>query len=170
MRRVLALDLGTNTGWATNVFGVVDVKPKDDKLIAQNDSIASGVKVFDGEISGWRYFAFKQWLDVELERFRIEHIVYEETFSKSAYSSRILHGFLAIVQFTFAERYLDEDKRLTMEKVHANRLKKFATHNGHARKDLMISKYREKFGYLPADDNEADALWMLEYAKARIGE
>lgn len=161
MRRILALDLGTNTGWATNAM-LHDVK--------RRCASRSGVVTFDGEISGWRYLAFKQWLDNKLKSDRIDHVVYEETFSKSAYSSRILHGFLAMVQFTYAERWLDDDRRLTMAKVHANTLKKFATENGHASKDLMISKYREKFGYLPADDDEADALWLLEYAKARIGE
>ena len=158
MRRVLALDLGTNTGWATNA----PIYAKTDKILG---AAHSGSFVFDGEISGWRYLAFKQWLDYTLLEYKIDHIVYEETFSKGAYAARILHGFLAMLQFTYAERYLDEDKRLTMAKVYATRLKKFATGNGHARKDLMISKYREKFGYLPADDDEADALWLLEYSK-----
>jgi len=157
VRRVLALDLGTKTGWATNVVPVTGA-------ILETPT-HFGVVQFSSEISGWRYFTFKKWLDIKLKNYRIDHVIYEETFSKSAYSSRVLHGFLAILQFTFAERYLDEDKRLTMAKVHASHLKKFATGNGHATKDLMISKYRERFGYLPADHNEADAFWLLEYSK-----
>jgi len=156
VRRVLALDLGTNTGWATNVLSLnTDVQGET----------CSGIRVFDDEISGWRYLAFKQWLDQELSRFKIEHIVYEETFSKGAYAARILHGFLAILQFTFAQRYPDVKTRLTMAKVHSLTLKKFATGNGQASKQEMINKYVTTFGYTPADDNEVDALWLLEYSK-----
>ncbi len=164
MRRVLALDLGTKTGWATNVGGS-EYTPKEYTGIGE---IKSGIQIFDGEISGWRYLAFKQWLDRQIWRLKIDHIIYEETFSKSAYSSRILHGFLAMLQFTYAQRYMDEDNRLTMEKVHPSTLKKFATGNGHAKKDLMISKYREKFGYLPADNDEADALFLLRFAEEKL--
>ena len=125
--------------------------------------IDSGVRVFDGEISGWRYLAFKQWLDNKIRILDIKHIVYEETFSKGAYAARVLHGFLAILQFTFAERYKDQETRLTMEKVHAMTLKKFATGRGNASKNDMIAAAKAR-GWEPQDDNEADALFLLDFA------
>jgi len=146
-RKILALDLGTKCGFASNVCV---------------NGIASGTRIFDGEISGWRYLAFKRWLDVELERLKIEHIVYEETFSMGAYAARILHGFLATLQYVHAEHY-PTDFRFTMQKVHPGTLKKFATGNGHAKKEQMIEAYYKHSGYRPADDNECDALFLLEY-------
>lgn len=153
MRRVLALDLGTNTGWATNV--------------PQAPGYGSGVRIFDGEVSGWRYLAFKQWLDVELERLRIDHIIYEETFSKGAYAARVLHGFLAILQFTHAQRYPNEDTRITISKVYASSLKKFATGNGRATKDDMVAAAKAR-GWELQDDNEADALFLLHFAEEKL--
>ncbi len=125
--------------------------------------IDSGVRVFDGEISGWRYLAFKQWLDNKIRILDIKHIVYEETFSKGAYAARVLHGFLAMLQFTFAQRYKDHGTRLTMEKVHAMTLKKFATGRGNASKNDMIAAAKAR-GWEPQDDNEADALFLLDFA------
>ena len=162
-RKILALDLGTKTGWATNTRTIVDIKIKPTGDIALNDSrYLSGTRIFDGEISGWRYRAFKGWLDVQIERLKIQHIVYEETFSKGAYAARILHGFLAVLQYVYAEHYPTE-QRFTMQKVHPGTLKKFATGNGHAKKEQMIKACHVKFGYTPADDNEADALLLLQY-------
>ncbi len=147
MRIILALDLGTNMGWAHNI----DLA-----------GVESGTRIFDGEISGWRFLAFKRWLDVEIERLGIQHIVYEETFSMGAYAARVLHGFLATLQHVHAEHYPTEF-RFTMQKVHPNTLKKFATGNGHAKKEQMMKVCYAKFGYRPADDNECDAIWLLEY-------
>jgi len=163
-RKILALDLGTKCGWATNSRTIVDVKIKPTgNMIALNDSrYLSGTRTFDGEISGWRYLAFKRWLDVEIERLGIQHIVYEETFSVGAYAARVLHGFLAILQYVYAEHFPTE-QRFTIQKVHPGTLKKFATGNGHAKKEQMIEACHVRFGYTPADDNEADALLLLQY-------
>lgn len=149
LKKTLALDLGTNTGWATNAL----------------DDILSGHQTFDGEISGWRYLVFKQWLDARLNELNIEHIVYEETFSADAYAARVLHGFLAILQYVYAERYPDQSTRLTLQKVHPGTLKKFATGNGHAKKEEMLNACKKRFGFIPSNDDEADALWLLEYSK-----
>jgi len=165
MRRVLALDLGTNTGWAMNVHQLMEEIECGDDIVLARHITSSGIKIFDGEISGWRYLAFKQWLDSQISTYKIDHIVYEETFSKGAYAARILHGFLAMLQFTFAQRYPDVKTRLTMTKVRPSTLKKFSTGYGRATKDDMIQEYIKRFSYVPADDNEVDALWLLEYSK-----
>ncbi len=153
-RKILALDLGTKTGWATNAQ---KYKPGNVELMPD-----SGIRIFDGEISGWRYLAFKRWLDVEIERLGIQHIVYEETFSLGAYAARVLHGFLATVQYVHAEHYPTES-RFTMQEVNPATLKKFATGNGHAKKEQMMEACYAKFGYRPADDNSCDAIFLLKY-------
>ena len=44
-------------------------------------------------------------------------------------------------------------------------LKQFATGSGRAGKEDMIHRATEVFNKRILDDNEADALWLLEYAK-----
>lgn len=47
----------------------------------------------------------------------------------------------------------------------ATEIKKFATGKGTAGKPLMIKAAKEKLGYTGNNDNEADALWILQLAK-----
>ncbi len=149
-RRILALDLGTNTGWATNV---------------SPSGCASASREFSGEITGWRYLAFKQWLVAELDRYKIQHVVYEETFSKGAYAARVLHGFLATLQCVHAERYPDQGTRFSLQKVHPSKIKILATGKGNASKDAMARAYGERFDMHPVDSDECDAVWLLKYSE-----
>ena len=48
-------------------------------------------------------------------------------------------------------------------------LKKFATGNGNAGKDQMLSTAIRRLGYEGHDHNEADALWLLEMAGVHYG-
>lgn len=47
-------------------------------------------------------------------------------------------------------------------------LKKFATGHGNADKQGMIAEARRRFKADLADDNEADALWILDWARREI--
>lgn len=160
-RRILALDLGTNTGWATNAAVALKYKIKGIKY-------ASGSQEFSGEITGWRYLAFKQWLVARLDLLEIEHVVYEETFSKGAYAARVLYGFLATLQCIHAERYPNQETRFSLQKVHPSKIKILATGRGNAKKDAMARAYSGKFGREPVDSDECDAVWLLEYAESEI--
>lgn len=46
-------------------------------------------------------------------------------------------------------------------------IKLFATGNGWAKKADMVRAVKTHFGFEPSDDNQADALWVLELAKRR---
>ena len=48
-------------------------------------------------------------------------------------------------------------------------MKKFATGKGNADKGQMIEACQEKLNIQTNDDNEADALWILEWAKENYG-
>ncbi len=156
-RRILALDLGTNTGWATNVE---KFKPGNVDWMEN-----TGSREFSGEITGWRYLVFKQWLVKKLILLQIQHVVYEETFSKGAYAARVLHGFLATLQCVHAERYPDEATRFTLQKVHPSAIKILATGKGNADKDKMAEAYLSRFGVSPLDSDQCDAVWLLKYAE-----
>ena len=52
--------------------------------------------------------------------------------------------------------------------VHSATLKKFATGSGRASKESMLSRAREEWGEHVIDDNEADALFLMDYARKEI--
>ena len=159
-RRILALDLGTNTGWATNVE---KFKPGNVDWLDR-----SGSREFSGEITGWRYLAFKQWLVRTLILYQIEHVVFEETWSVGDLAARVLHGFLATLQCVHAERYPNESTRFSLQKVHPSAIKILATGKGNAKKPAMAAAYLERFGRAPFDSDECDAVWLLLYAEGQM--
>lgn len=48
-------------------------------------------------------------------------------------------------------------------------LKKYATGKGNAKKDLVLVEAVKRLGYMGSDNNEADALWLLEMARDHYG-
>ena len=151
---ILALDLGTKTGWAIRYAGAVE----------------SGVQVFDvkrGESSGMRYIRFNRWLEMTLRPDISPKtptlLVYEQTHQRGGAATEVAAGFATRVQ-EFAARHGYEHAA-----VHSGTLKKFATGKGNAGKPEMIAAAREKWPDVEIiDDNHADALWLLEYARVEI--
>jgi Holliday junction resolvasome RuvABC endonuclease subunit len=146
---ILALDLGTRTGWAALV----------------NDRRESGVQVFDvrrGESPGMRYLRFNAWL-VEFVLHRLQIVVYEQTHHRGGAATEVAAGFATRVQEFCARARIDHYP------VHSATLKKFATGHGNAKKpDMIRAAAKLKPGL--TDDNEADAIWLLEYAKFQFKE
>jgi Holliday junction resolvasome RuvABC endonuclease subunit len=147
---ILALDLATKTGWA----------------LLENGRVESGVQEFAvkrGESPGMRYLRFNRWLDQLLgTRQAIGLIVYEQQHHRGGAATEVAAGFVTRVQEACAEHVIDHAT------VHTATLKKFATGRGNADKSEMVKSARVKFGREPQDDNEADALWILEYARKEI--
>ena len=144
---VLALDLGTRTGWA----------------LAEHGRVESGVQVFDvrrGESPGMRYLRFNRWLDDVGPR--VSLIVYEQTHQRGGAATEVAAGFATRVQEFCARLGLEHAA------VHSATLKKFATGRGNAKKPEMVAAARSRLGYRGDDDDEADARWLLAYAEAEI--
>lgn len=141
--RILALDLGTKTGWATNC-------PQE-----------SGVQEFllnRGESPGMRYIRFRAWLEEMIEIVKPDVIVYEQTHMRGGYATELAHGFSTRVQEICAKYGIEHAA------VHSATLKKFATGSGRAKKEDMIKAAHTKLGVSKRiDDNEADALWLLKW-------
>ena len=159
MNAILALDLGTRTGYA----------------IRENGRVESGVQVFDvkrGESPGMRYIRFNRWLDdvcragldavFGRDGLAVGLIVYEQTHHRGGAATEVAAGFATRAQEFCARHGLEHAA------VHSATLKKFATGRGNAKKPEMIAAARQRFGYPVADDNEDDALWLLAYAEAVI--
>ena len=152
-RAILALDLGTTTGWA---------------LRGQDGGITSGTVTFRPsrfEGGGMRYLRFRGWLG-ELAGLTggLARIAFEEVRSHAGTDAAHLYGgFLAHLSAWCEER------GVAYEGVPVGTIKRFATGRGNADKAAMIAAVRAR-GFAPADDNEADAIALLLWAiEARGG-
>jgi Holliday junction resolvasome RuvABC endonuclease subunit len=144
---LLALDLGTTTGWA---------------LRAQDGLITSGTVSFrpsryDG--GGMRYLRFTNWL-TELDQLSgpIAAIWFEEVRRHAGTdAAHVFGGFLATLT-AWAEL-----RGVPYEGVPVGTWKRKVCGKGNADKAAVISAICAR-GFHPSDDNEADALAMLIWA------
>jgi Holliday junction resolvasome RuvABC endonuclease subunit len=153
--RILALDCGTKTGWAAS-----DMK---------YSWLESGVQDFSlkrGDSAGMRFLAFRAWLGGMIERTRPNLIVYEQPHRliiKGGCAAEIAFGMTTRIQEICSERGLEHTAILPTV------LKKFATGKGNAKKEVVLAAAKKKWPDVQ-DDNEADALWILEWAKKEYGQ
>ena len=144
---ILALDLGTTTGWA---------------LRAPDGLITSGTVSFrpsryDG--GGMRYLRFTNWL-TELDRLSgpIAAIWYEEVRRHAGTDASHIYGGLMATLTAWGEL-----RGVPYEGVPIGTWKRSVCGKGNARKQDVIDTMRAR-GFRPADDNEADALAILHWA------
>ena len=144
---ILALDLATKTGWATNI------------------SRTSGVQVFDakrGESPGMRFLRCRGWLSEMLTLLGgVDVIVYEQAHHRGGAATACCVGLVSMVQAFAAEHGIE------LMTVHTGELKRWATGKGNAGKPAMMKAARAR-GWNPVDDNEADAQLLLEFTKQQL--
>ena len=149
LRSILALDLGTTTGWAIRDF---------DGLITSG-TVSFKPSRYDG--GGMRYLRFTNWL-TEIDRLSgpIEAIYFEEVRRHAGTDAAHVYGGLLAVLTSWGEL-----RGVPYQGVPVGTIKKHASGKGNAPKQAMIDAARKR-GFNPADDNEADAiailLWALE--------
>ena len=140
---ILALDMATKTGWATNI------------------NKTSGVQIFDvkrGESPGMRFLRCRGWLNEVFSLLgSIDVIVYEQAHHRGGAATACCVGLVSTIQTFAAEHDIE------LMPVNTAELKKWATGKGNAGKPRMIEAARAR-GWEPGDDNEADAALLLEYA------
>ena len=147
---VLALDLGTTTGWAMLCNG---------KVVSGSQSFKP--QRFDG--GGMRYLRFIRWLTelCDVGKPIPKRVVFEEVRRHAGVDAAHAYGgFLSHLQ-SFCEQ-----REIPYEGVPVGAIKKHATGKGNANKVQMIQAVRA-LGYCPFDDNEADAIALLLYDKSR---
>ena len=152
VRTILALDLGTTTGWA---------------LHGADGLITSGTVSFrpgryDG--GGMRFLRFTNWL-TELDRLSgpIATIWFEEVRRHAGTDAAHAYGgFLAHVT-AWCEHHA-----IPYEGVPVGTIKRHVTGKGNANKDAVIAAVTAR-GFTPADDNEADAIALLLWAMETQG-
>ena len=146
-RTILALDLGTNCGWAVWLNG----------MVMFNTWHLKGPRY---EADGMRYVRFTAHLEELRERAPMHRIVFEEVMNhKGTFAAHCYGGFLATMM-AFAHAH-----SIPYRGVGVGTIKKHATGKGNATKDEMMEACANKLNIIPGDDNQADALWLLDYAR-----
>jgi Holliday junction resolvasome RuvABC endonuclease subunit len=143
--KILALDLGTTSGWA--------VKNQSGQILTGTVSFKHGR--FEG--GGMRFLRFTQWLcEMDKAVDGLEAVYFEEVRKHSATdAAHVYGGFLAAVTAWC------EENEVPYAGVPVGTIKRHATGKGNAKKDAMIEAAIKK-GIKPADDNEADAFHLLD--------
>ncbi len=144
---ILALDLGTATGWAMR--GI-------DRLITSGTASFRPGR-YDG--GGMRYLRFTNWI-TELDRLGgpIAGIWFEEVRRHLGTDAAHVYGGLMATLTSWAEL-----RGVPYQGVPVGTIKRFATGKGNAAKSPVMEAIRAR-GFTPDDDNEADALALLLWA------
>ena len=144
---LLALDLGTTTGWALRsaegvvLSGIMSFRPSR----------------FDG--GGMRYLRFRAWLEELAEDAGgLAAIWYEEVRRHLGTDASHVYGGMLATLTAWAEQ-----QHIPYAGVPVGTIKQHATGRGNAGKPDVIAAMQAR-GYSPADDNEADALALLHWA------
>lgn len=156
--RLVALDLGTLTGWAQRI--PLPHISRDPALAGS--AIVSGTQSFAPgrhDAPGRRFLAFRNWLTDEFGGDYPSAIYYEDAIRfLSIEPTRVYFGMLATLQ-AWAEH-----RSVPYIPVHVAKIKKYATGKGNAQKPAMIAAAKARFVRKRMDDNEADALHLLGWA------
>lgn len=142
----LALDLGTNTGWAISRDGVTV-------------SGTASFKVGRYEGGGMRYLRFQRWLD-EMRGTGLDSVWFEEVRRHAGTDAAHVYGGLLATLTAWCEHH-----DVPYSGIPVGSIKKHATGKGNANKDLMIAAAVAR-GFTPVDDNEADALALLHMVES----
>lgn len=144
---VLAIDLGTTTGWA---------------LRTKDGQIAHGFASFKPqrfEGGGMRYLRFKRWLtEIKVLATDIHAVYFEEVRRHAGVDAAHVYGGLMATLTTWCEHH-----NIAYQGVPVGTIKKHATGKGNAGKAEVMAAMRV-LGHPVTDDNEADALALLHWA------
>lgn len=146
---VLALDLGTTTGWAMQVAGGR----------IESGTVSFRPSRYDG--GGMRYLRLRAWLDcMAADVSGLSTIYFEEVRRHVGTDAAHIYGGLLATLTSWCEQH-----GIAYQGVPVGTIKRFIAGKGNADKPAVMTAVRAR-GFQPADDNEADAiailLWSLE--------
>ena len=144
---LLALDLGSTLGWAVRL---------------PDGAITSGTVEFRPgrfEGGGMAWLRFRSWLDGMVRTVGAVQTVFFEEVRRHAGTgaAHVYGGFVAHLTAWC------EHQGVPYRGVPVGTIKRSATGKGNAPKEAVIASMRAR-GFSPADDNEADALALLDWA------
>lgn len=153
---LLALDLGTRTGWA--------LRGSDGQIISATQSFTP--QRFEG--GGMRYLRFKRWLtEIKQVGDGIDAVYFEEVRRHAGVDAAHAYGGFMAHLTAWCEHH-----QIPYLGVPVGTIKKHTTGKGNANKAQMIAAMQLR-GHAPRDDNEADALallyWVIETQECQHG-
>lgn len=150
MDTILALDLGTTTGWAC--------RPLDGSICHGWASFKTSR--FEG--GGMRYLRFKQWLSQTKGTVgEINAIYFEEVRRHASTDAAHVYGGLMATLTAWCEHH-----RIPYQGVPVGTIKSHIAGKGNASKADVIEAVQLR-GHPVTDDNEADAIALLYWALER---
>jgi Holliday junction resolvasome RuvABC endonuclease subunit len=152
MNNFLALDPATKCGWAhsSGAFGTWDLSAKRD------------------ESKGMRLVRLRAQLN-EVLRLGVDYVFFEAARHAAGTNALVVQSELqGIIKI-----WCEDNRALGLIKeyrgIGPSEIKKFATGKGNANKEAMIAAAKKRFPHCDIqDDNQADALMLLELAKTLI--
>ena len=149
MYAIVAIDLGTTTGWA--------MRTAEGNTLSGTQSFKPGR--FEG--GGMRYLRFRGWL-AEMQRSTggIGAVYFEEVRRHAGVDAAHAYGGFLATLTSWCEH-----NGIPYSGVPVATIKKHATGKGNADKAAMVAAIRV-LGFQPEDDNETDALALLGWALA----
>ena len=155
-RAILALDLGTTTGWALRL---------PDKVITHG-FVSFKCQRFEG--GGMRYLRFRRWLDEVLaataspaDSAGFGAVYFEEVRRHLGVDAAHVYGGLLATLTAWFEHHC-----IPYQGVPVGTIKRHATGKGNASKAEVIAAIQAA-GHVVNDDNEADALAVMSWALAQ---
>ena len=144
---ILALDLGTTTGWA--------LRDRTGRITSGSQSFKP--QRFEG--GGMRYLRFGRWIsEIQTSVSELQFLYFEEVRRHASTDAAHAYGGFLATLTAWCEHH-----GVSYQGVPVGTIKKHATGKGNASKDEMMAAMRAR-GYLPTDDNQADALALLHWA------
>jgi Holliday junction resolvasome RuvABC endonuclease subunit len=105
-----------------------------------------------------RWLAFRAWLNRVLDEAPTDVIVYEQAHHRGGAPTHVAHSLIGTMEAVAAERNIDVTNR------HSATIKKHALGKGRGDKEQMMAAANAKWPDREiTDDNEADALWLLDF-------
>lgn len=145
--KILAIDPGTKCGWAHSdgASGVWDLSIRPD------------------ESTGMRLIRFCNKLKEIKDSVGIDIVVYE-----AARNLRFGHAVRSLAELQGVLQYWCINNNIEYIGYSPTEIKKFATGSGRSDKTIMLEQAKKRWPNI-SDANEADALWILAYAKYVLG-
>jgi hypothetical protein len=144
---LLALDLGTSTGWAVSLPGGR----------IESGSVSLKSSRYDG--GGMRYLRFRSWLDgIAAHAGPLGTVHFEEVRRHVGTDAAHIYGGLLATLSAWCEQ-----RGIAYQGVPVGTIKRFIAGKGNADKEAVIAAVRAR-GFAPDGDNEADAIAILLWA------